>query len=141
VGDIVVNEQITIPDAELRVSFARSGGPGGQNVNKVETKVEIRWRPAESAVLLGETRERVLAGLARKLTGAGDLIVTSSRTRDQSRNRADAEGKLGRTVARALQKTKPRRRTKPSRKSVENRLQEKKERSRIKQSRRTPPEE
>ena len=81
-GDIVVNGQITIPAAEVRVSFARSGGPGGQNVNKVETKVELRWNPAGSAVLLGETRDTVLEGLARKLTTDGDLIVTSSRTRD-----------------------------------------------------------
>ena len=135
-GDIVVNEQVTIPAAELRVSFARSGGPGGQNVNKVETKVELRWNPADSAVLLGETRDRVLEGLGRKLTTDGDLIVTSSRTRDQMRNREDAEEKLGRMVARSLQKAKPRRRTRPSRRSVEERLQDKKQRGRIKETRR-----
>jgi len=135
VGDIVVNEQITIPAAELRVSFARSGGPGGQNVNKVETKVELRWNPANSAVLLGDTRDRVLRGLAKKLTTDGDVIVTSSRTRDQMRNREDAEEKLAKMVARTLQRAKPRRRTKPPRRSKEERLQDKKLRSRIKEKR------
>jgi len=133
--DLVVKNGLIIPAREVRVSFARSGGPGGQNVNKVETKVELRWKPARSSALGVGERERVLQRLARRLTSEGDLIVTSERTRDQVRNRADAAAKLARLVAWALERPKPRRPTKPTRQSVERRLREKKERSRLKQSR------
>jgi len=119
--DLVVKNGLIIPAREVRVSFARSGGPGGQNVNKVETKVELRWKPARSSALGAEERERV------RLTSEGDLIVTSERTRDQVRNRADAAAKLARLVAWALERPKPRRPTKPTRQSVERR--------RLKQSR------
>jgi ribosome-associated protein len=134
--ELLVNERITIPAGELRLSFARSGGPGGQNVNKVETKVELRWNPSESGTLEEADRERLLKRLASRLTSDGDLIVTSSRTRDQGRNREDARAKLVRLVNKALEKPKLRKRTRPSRASIQNRLKQKKERSRLKDSRR-----
>jgi ribosome-associated protein len=137
--DLAVNERVTIPAQHLRVSFARSGGPGGQNVNKVESKVELRWAPGESTALVGLSpgdREWLLGRLAPKLTATGDLVVTSSQTRDQLKNRQDARAKLAEIVRKALLRPKKRKKTKPSRSAVEKRIQQKKERSRVKKERR-----
>ena len=133
--DLVVNDELIIPGSELRISFARSGGPGGQNVNKVSSKVDLRWAPAASAVLTDVDREWLLKRLAIRLTSEGDLVVTSSRTRDQVRNREDALEKLAQTIRKALLRPKHRRRTRPSRAAIEQRLQEKKQRSRLKTKR------
>jgi ribosome-associated protein len=138
--DLAVNDQLTIPAAELQVGFARSGGPGGQNVNKVESKVELRWNPAQSAVLGGADRDWLLERLAGRLTQAGDLLVTSSKTRDQARNRDDAMAKLAAIVRAGLERPKPRKRRQPSRAAKERRIQEKKRRAEIKQARRGPEE-
>jgi ribosome-associated protein len=135
-GDIRVNDRVVIPGSEVRVSFARSGGPGGQNVNKVESKVELRWTPAETSALQGDQLAYVLGRLASKLTLDGELLVTSQVTRDQIRNREDAEAKLAAIVAAALFRPKPRRATKPSRGAKERRIAEKKRRGDIKRNRR-----
>lgn len=134
--DVVVNDALTIPEAELRESFSRSSGPGGQNVNKVESRVELRWRPADSAVLDDPTRARLLAKLT--LTADGDLLVTSSRTRDQIRNRADARAKMAERIRAALARPKPRKKTKPSRGAIERRLSAKREHSARKAGRQKP---
>lgn len=136
--DLLVNDQLVIPDAELDVSFARSGGPGGQNVNKVETKVELRWNPGTSAVLSDADRDWLLERLASRLTQSGDLLVTSSKTRDQAKNRDDARAKLAAIVGQALERPKPRKRRRPSKAAEERRIQEKKRRAALKQSRRDP---
>lgn len=135
--DLPVNERVTIPGAELSVAFARSGGPGGQNVNKVATKVELRWRPGESSVLAPEDRQWLLGRLRGRLTSDGDLIVTSSRTRDQLRNREDARARMARLVAQALERPKPRKRTRPTKQAVERRLGEKHARGKLKKKRST----
>ncbi len=136
--DLVVSERITIPDSEIAVAFARSGGPGGQNVNKVETKVELRWRPAESRALAGAgvDRDWVLAALGPRLTDDGDLVVTSSRGRTQAGNREDALAKLAEIVRGAMAKPKKRTKTKPSRASKKRRVEAKKRRSKTKTDRR-----
>ena len=136
--DLVINEAVVIPGRELQVSFARSGGPGGQNVNKVETKADLRWIPAESGALSEADRQWLLGRLASRLTAEGELVVTSSRTRDQSRNRDDAREKLAELVARALRRPKSRKRTRPSAAAKEARLQEKLRRSKSKQKRQSP---
>lgn len=136
--ELVVSERVTIPEAELRLSFARSGGPGGQNVNKVETKVELRWAPGGSSALSPEDREWLLKRLAGRLTSDGDLVVTSQRTRDQIRNREDARDKLAEIVRKALLRPKPRKRTRPGRRAVERRIREKKQRGSLKTDRRPP---
>jgi ribosome-associated protein len=138
--DLAVNDQLIIPAAELQVGFARSGGPGGQNVNKVESKVELRWNPAQSAVLGDADRDWLIERLAGRLTQAGDLLVTSTRTRDQAKNRDDAMTKMGAIVRAALERPKPRKRRQPSRAAKERRIQEKKRRAEVKQARRGPEE-
>ncbi len=109
-ADIRVTDTIAIPAAELRVSFVRSGGPGGQNVNKVASKVQLRWTPATSAAFSDADRAWLLRKLASKLTSDGDLIVASNLTRDQGRNRVDAEAKLAALLVAALVRPKKRRR-------------------------------
>jgi ribosome-associated protein len=136
VPDLRVTDRVTIPGDELRVAFSRSGGPGGQNVNKVASKVELRWTPATSRALTADDCALVLAKLAPRLTLDGDLIVVSTLTRDQITNRGDAEDKLAAIVRGALFRPKPRKKTKPSRGAKERRLKAKKVRSAIKAGRR-----
>jgi ribosome-associated protein len=134
-----VTDAIVIPADELAWSFARSGGPGGQNVNKVASKVELRWTPATSraiAALSEETRAWLLSRLAGRLTLGGELLVTSSLTRDQIKNRADAAEKLAGIVRAALARPKKRKATRPTRASKERRIGAKRRRSEIKRARR-----
>ena len=131
-----VTAELAIPARELRVTFSRSGGPGGQNVNKVETKVQLRWNPAGSAALSDADRSWLLRRLGGVLTADGDLLVTSNRTRDQARNREDAEDKLAEMLRAALRRPKRRRATRPSQAALQRRIDEKKARSRLKQARR-----
>jgi ribosome-associated protein len=135
-ADIRINDRITIPNRELTVQFARSGGPGGQNVNKVESKVELRWTPAESTAFSGDELTWLLSRLNSRLTIEGELLVTSTLYRDQIRNRADAEEKLAAIVRAALLRPKKRKPTKPSRGATERRIQGKKKRAAIKRDRR-----
>ena len=131
-----VNGKITIPASELRVAFARSGGPGGQNVNKVASKVQLRWAPATSGALSAADRDWLLGRLEGRLTGDGDLLVVSDLTRDQGRNRTDAEEKLADLVREALVRPKKRRATRPSKAAKAKRIDEKKARGEIKKTRR-----
>jgi ribosome-associated protein len=134
--DIVVSPRLTIPAGELGIAFARSGGPGGQNVNKVSSKVELRWSPASSAALAESDRSWLLERLANKLTIEGELIVTSTLTRDQGKNRDDASSKLALIVRTALDRPKARRATKPTRSSKRRRVEGKRHRAEIKKNRR-----
>lgn len=138
--DLPITDQVTIPAAELSVSFARSGGPGGQNVNKVSTKVEVRWTPTESGALGEVERQRLLKKLAKRLTTDGELLVTSTRMRDQSRNREDARQKLADIIREAIKPPVVRKKTRPPKKVAENRLAEKRQRSVRKTDRRPPAE-
>lgn len=133
--DLRITPTIVIPEEELGLAFARSGGAGGQNVNKVSSKAEVRWTPATSRALSELDRAWLLAKLRGRLTTDGELIVISTKTRDQLRNREDAEAKLAELVAAALVRPKVRRATKPSRGAKERRLKEKKVRSEIKRGR------
>ncbi len=135
-ADLVVTDRVTIPSAELRFAFARSSGPGGQNVNKVNSKVEVRWNPTTTGALGDDDRAYLVGRLGSRLTTDGELIVVSDRTRDQLKNRADAQAKLSAIVAAALFRPKKRRATRPSRGSKERRIGEKKHRAEIKRGRR-----
>jgi ribosome-associated protein len=137
--DARVNDAILIPAAELSWAYSRSGGPGGQHVNKTESKVELRWTPTGSRALVGlaeETRTWLLSRLASRLTASGDLVVTSTLTRDQIRNREDAIDKLVGVIRTALLRPKKRKPTKPSRGAKERRISAKKRRGEIKKGRR-----
>jgi len=134
-----VSDAIEIPDDELTWSFARSGGPGGQNVNKVASKVELRWTPATSRALVAldeSARGWLLSRLAGRLTLGGELLVTSTLTRDQLKNRADAAEKLAEIVRGALTRPKKRKPTRPTRASKLRRVAGKRHRAEIKKSRR-----
>lgn len=133
---LFVTPALTIPDDELKVAFARSSGPGGQNVNKVETQVELRWALAASRALTDADKAWLMSRLATRLTSTGELLVTSSLTRSQLQNRQDAAEKLANLVRLALVRPKRRRKTRPSRGSVERRLTEKKQQSDRKRARR-----
>jgi ribosome-associated protein len=121
---------------ELQFQTARSSGPGGQNVNKVESKVELRFRPAASALLSEEQKQRLLEKLASRLTSEGDLIVTSQEDRSQSRNRELALQKFYELLTKALHRPKARKATKPSAGAVRKRLESKKKNSEKKANRR-----
>jgi ribosome-associated protein len=131
-----IGPRLTIPASELAVETSRSGGPGGQNVNKVETRVTLRYAPATSRVLTPVQRERILDALASRLTGQGELVVHASRFRSQPRNLADARERLAELIRGALAPRKPRRATRPTRASKERRLAEKRRRARRKLDRR-----
>jgi ribosome-associated protein len=137
VDDLVINDALTIPAAELAMGFARSGGPGGQHVNKTETKVELRWRLADSSVLTERDRSWLLRKLATRLTAEGELLVVSSGSRSQATNRREASERLAEIVRAALVRPKPRKKTRPSKGSVERRLQAKKVNSQRKRNRRS----
>jgi ribosome-associated protein len=133
--DLVVTPRVIIPDGELAFAFSRSGGPGGQNVNKVASKVELRWNPTTSAALSDDERAWLTQRLRSRLTSDGTLIVTSTATRDQLKNRDDATSKLTLIVRAALDRPKPRRATKPSRAAKRRRVADKRHRAERKRNR------
>jgi ribosome-associated protein len=135
---LVVNGQLQIPLAEFEVTFARSGGPGGQNVNKVKSKAVLRWGVISSPSLPEAVRQRFRQRYASRLTGDGELLVTSQRYRDAPRNAGDCFDKLREMLLAVATPPKRRRATRPTRGSVERRLQAKKRQSTVKQRRSAP---
>jgi ribosome-associated protein len=130
-----VTSRLVIPAEELRASFARSGGPGGQNVNKVESKVVLRFDVRGSRSLGEARRARVLEHLASRLTGTGELVIHASRHRQRAENLADARERLAEHLREALRERAARHPTRPTRSSRERRLGAKKRRSTLKRDR------
>jgi ribosome-associated protein len=131
----------TVPETELEIRATRAGGPGGQHVNKVSTRIEVVWDVATSPSLADEQRSRLLARLASRLDRRGRLRVVSDASRSQRRNLETAVERLRETVRRALHVPKPRKPTRPSKAAVERRLETKKRRATKKKERRGPPDD
>jgi ribosome-associated protein len=122
---IRVNSQISIPRAEFSLSFVRSSGPGGQNVNKVNSKVQLRWSVVDSRSLSEDIRQRLLARYARRISDRGELVLSSQRYRDQAKNIVDCESKLHDIVSSVATPPKQRKKTKTPRAVREARLRDK----------------
>ncbi len=131
-----VSESLVIPGDEIRVAFTRSGGPGGQNVNKVETCAVLRFSVRDSASLSAEARSRLETSLRARLTKEGELIVRADRHRDRASNLEDGRERLARILASGLHRPAPRKATRPTRGSIRVRLEAKRRRSRTKRGRR-----
>lgn len=129
-----------IPKAEVRVSFARSSGAGGQNVNKVNSKVVVRWDPQESSCLTATQKLRFADLFGHRLTSQGEVVISSERFRDQPRNLQDAMDKLQAMVDQARIRPKVRKKTKPTAASKRRRLDKKRRDGEKKQSRRYRPD-
>jgi ribosome-associated protein len=132
---LIVTSSIQIPDAELRFSYARSSGPGGQNVNKVASKAILHWS-TESESIPPEVRERLLQLFPTRLTNTGDFVISSDRFRDQRQNADDCRERLKEMLQAACRPVKKRRATRPSQGSKRRRLEGKRQQSEKKQGRR-----
>ena len=133
---IRVTDTITLDEKEISEEFVRSSGPGGQNVNKVSTAVQLRFSVADSPSLPEEVRTRLMKLAGKRITSEGILVIDAQRFRTQLRNREDAIQRLVDLIRKAAEKPRLRRRTKPSTEAKECRLEAKRMRSRIKKQRR-----
>jgi ribosome-associated protein len=134
--DLHITSSLIIPEAELRLSFARSSGPGGQNVNKVSSKAVLHFSVLTSPSLPPDVRERFLERFRSRITNAGEIVIHSDEFRDQPKNIAACYEKLRQMVLQVLRPPKQRRATKPTRGSKVRRLNDKKSRSKLKEGRR-----
>jgi ribosome-associated protein len=133
---LVVTNRVRIPGNEIHLSFARSGGPGGQHVNKTESKVIVRWTALGSLSLSPDDREWLRRRLGPRLTAEGEVLVTCDTHRDQHRNVDEALERLVHIVRDAIRRPTVRRKTRPTRASRERRLTSKRARSERKRDRR-----
>ena len=136
---IQITPTIAIDDAELEETFVRASGPGGQNVNKVSTAVELRFNVDASPGLPGAVRARLKRLAGQRMTNEGVLILKADRFRSQERNREDARQRLIRLIERAAVAPKPRIKTRPTKASKERRLKQKGRRGEIKKMRASRP--
>jgi ribosome-associated protein len=135
--DVAIAPGWVIPGSDLEVSFARSSGPGGQNVNKVETKVELRFRLAGTRALNAGQKRRLAAAFPAHVTRAGDFVLVSDRHRSQRRNQVDATERLCEMLQSIRWPPKPRIATKSTAASKRRRVESKRKRADVKRQRRT----
>lgn len=133
--DLPIKNSIVIPGHELELTTSRAGGPGGQHVNKTDTKVTIRWNVRQTTALSDEQKERVLQNLHSQLTIDGDFIVHNNASRSQQQNKKNALTILAQTVRKALFVPKKRIKTKISKSAKEARLRTKKSHGDVKKMR------
>jgi len=134
---IHITRNIVLDESEVREEFVRASGPGGQNVNKVATAVQLRFDAANSPALTDEIRARLARLAGRRMTDDGVVIITAQRFRTQNRNRQDAMHRLVELIREAAEPPRRRRKTKPPPASKERRLEDKRRRSQTKQLRRS----
>ena len=135
---IFVNDRISLADDEVSERFVRSPGPGGQNVNKVATAVQLRFDARGSRSLPEDVRVRLLDLAGARATKHGEIVIDAHRFRTRERNREDALERLVSLVRRAADVAKPRRPTRPSLAAVQRRTEDKRRRSRLKRTRQPP---
>lgn len=134
--DIIITDEVVIHADDLHEDFIRSSGPGGQNVNKVATAVQLRFDAANAPGLPERVRERTIKLAGQRATKDGVIVIEAGRFRTQEQNRADARARLTALVARAAEPPPPpRKKTRPSKGSVERRLKQKAGRSHVKKLR------
>jgi ribosome-associated protein len=138
VSGVRVSPTVSIPEGELELRFARSGGPGGQHVNTSSTKAELRFDVDATSSLTASQKARVRARLGNRITDDGVLVLQSSEHRSQTRNREAVVARFATLVGDALRPAKRRRPTRPTRASKERRLESKRRTSEKKAQRRDP---
>ena len=136
---IEITPSLSIDESEIQLDFIRSSGPGGQNVNKVASGVQLRFNVDMSTSLPDEVKQRLQNIARNRITEEGVLIIEAKRFRTQEQNREDAIARLVALIFQATEKPKPRKRTRPTAASQAERIEEKKRRGAIKRSRRTTP--
>ncbi len=134
---IEISSAVTIDASEIHCEFVRASGPGGQNVNKVATSVQLRFDVCNSPSLDPEVKKRLIKLAGKRMTEDGILMITAQRYRTQEKNREDAINRLKKLIEKATYTPRVRKQTKPSRASQEKRLQRKRIRSLVKRSRQT----
>ncbi|MCH7542047.1 MAG: aminoacyl-tRNA hydrolase [Proteobacteria bacterium] len=132
---IRITPSIAIAESEIEERFIRASGPGGQNVNKLASAVQLRFDAAHSPSLPDEVRARLIRLAGKRVNAAGVLVIEAKRYRSQAQNRADALDRLTKLILRASERPRPRRQTKPGAASKERRLEAKRQRARIKRTR------
>lgn len=138
---IEITPALSIDENEIQYDFVRSSGPGGQNVNKVSTAVQLRFDVAASPSLTEEIKSRLIQIAGSRMTTEGVLLIDAHQYRTQEQNRADAQLRLVDLLRQAAAKPKPRKKTRPSASAKAQRLDEKRQRSEIKRMRRFTPGE